>query len=254
VDQWDLARSLAFYKARFADASNFTFVFVGSFTPEAIKPLVETYIASLPATHARETWKDRGIVPPAGIVDKTIEKGIAPKSEVAIVLSGPFEYDDAHLLALRTMTLVLQSRLLDTIRQELGGTYVITATPDAEKFPRPQYSVRIEWTCDPARTASLVQRVFEEIDFVRGTTFSREQMAMMREGLLREYESNSQDNGYILSQISRRYADGDAASIAAGDDMPAQITALTGPAIQRAARTYLNTSNYVKVTRMPETK
>jgi len=254
VDQWNLATALAFYKARFADASNFTFVFVGSFTPEAIKPLVETYIASLPATHARETWKDRGIVPPAGIVDKTIEKGIAPKSEVAIVLSGPFEYDDAHLLALRTMTLVLQSRLLDTIRQELGGTYVITATPDAEKFPRPQYSVRIEWTCDPARTASLVQRVFEEIDFVRGTTFSRDQMAMMREGLLREYESNSQDNGYILSQISRRYADGDAASIAAGDDMPAQITALTGPAIQRAARTYLNTSNYVKVTRMPETK
>ena len=53
VDQWDLAKSLAFYKARFADASNFTFVFVGSFTPETIKPLVETYIASLPATHAR---------------------------------------------------------------------------------------------------------------------------------------------------------------------------------------------------------
>ena len=34
VAQWNLERSLAFYKARFADASNFTFVFVGSFTPE----------------------------------------------------------------------------------------------------------------------------------------------------------------------------------------------------------------------------
>ena len=66
VDQWNLAKSLAFYKARFADASNFTFVFVGSFTPEAIKPLVETYIASLPATHAHETWRDLGIAPPAG--------------------------------------------------------------------------------------------------------------------------------------------------------------------------------------------
>ena len=55
VEQWNLAKSLAFYKARFADASNFTFVFVGSFTPDTIKPLVETYIASLPATHAHET-------------------------------------------------------------------------------------------------------------------------------------------------------------------------------------------------------
>src|SRR5262249_36917458 len=31
IDQWDLQKSLAFYKARFADAGNFTFVFVGSF-------------------------------------------------------------------------------------------------------------------------------------------------------------------------------------------------------------------------------
>src|SRR5207248_387258 len=85
VDQWNLPKSMAFYKARFADASSFTFVFVGSFTLESIKPLVETYIASLPATHAHETWRDVGIALPAGVVNKTIEKGIAPKSEVAIV-------------------------------------------------------------------------------------------------------------------------------------------------------------------------
>src|SRR5439155_11607523 len=116
VDQWDLAKSLAFYKARFADAGNFTFVFVGSFTPSTIRPLVETYLASLPATHAHETWRDLGIMPTPGIVEKTVEKGIAPKSEVAIVFSGPFEYDDSHALALRTMTRVLESRLFDTIR------------------------------------------------------------------------------------------------------------------------------------------
>ena len=48
--KWDLDKSLAFYKARFADAGNFTFVFVGSFTLETIRPLIETYVASLPAT------------------------------------------------------------------------------------------------------------------------------------------------------------------------------------------------------------
>jgi zinc protease len=254
VDQWNLAKSLAFYKARFADASNFTFVFVGSFTPEAIKPLVETYVASLPATHAHETWRDPGIAPPSGIVEKTIEKGIAPKSEVAIVLSGSFEYDDAHRLALRTMNLVLQSRLLDTIRQELGGTYSITVTPDTEKFPRPEYGVRIEWTCDPARTATLVQRVFEEIAFVKDTSLSADQVALIREVLLREFERNSQDNGYLLNQISRRYEDGDAADVAEVDNLPARIAALTGNAIQQAAQTYLDTAHYVKVTLMPATR
>jgi zinc protease len=254
VDQWNLATALAFYKARFADASNFTFVFVGSFTPEAIKPLVETYIASLPATHARETWRDLGIAPSPGVVDTTIEKGIAPKSQVAIVLSGPFEYDDAHRLALRTMALVLQSRLLETIRQELGGTYSITATPDMAKFPRSQYSVRIDWTCDPARTAALVQRVFEEIAFVKATPLSPDQMAMIRGALLREFEANSQDNAYLLDRISRRYEDGDAADVAAVATLPERIGALTADAMQRAARTYLDTGSYVKVALMPESK
>src|SRR5262249_59356515 len=64
VDKWNLAKSLAFYKARFADASRFTFIFVGSFSLDAIKPLVETYVASLPATHTPPTFTPLGITPP----------------------------------------------------------------------------------------------------------------------------------------------------------------------------------------------
>ncbi len=254
VDQWNLAKSLAFYKARFADASNFTFVFVGSFTLDSIKPLVETYIASLPATRAHESWRDLGIAPPSGVIEKTIEKGIAPKSEVEIVFSGPFEYDDSHRLALRAMTLVLQSRLLDTIREELGGTYSITADPDADKFPRPEYSVRIDWTCDPARTSALVQRVFEEIAFIKATPLTPPQMNVIRQILLRDYERSSQDNGYLLNQIARRYEDGEAASVAAVFTLPERIAALTADTIQQAAERYLNTERFVKVTLMPESK
>jgi zinc protease len=254
VDQWNLEKSLAFYKARFADASNFTFVFVGSFTLDAIKPLVESYVASLPATHAHETWRDLGIVPPTGVIEKTIEKGIAPKSDVAIVFSGPFTYDAPHRLALDTMARVLQGRLFDTIRQELGGTYSITAIPTARKTPRPEFRVRIEWTCDPQRTSALVQRVFEEVAFVKTTRLSPEQMIRLREGLVRDYQVNSQENRYALDQIARRYEDGELAAFSDIDDVPGRIAALTSEAIQQAAQTYLDTANYVKVTLMPETK
>jgi zinc protease len=254
VDQWNLAKSMAFYKARFADASNFTFVFVGSFTPETIKPLVETYLASLPATNTHETWRDLGIAPPTGVVEKTVEMGIAPKSEVAIVFSGAFSYDDPHRLAMRALTMVLQSRLFDTIRQELGGTYSIEVTPYMRKFPRPEYNVRIDWTCDPARTAALVQRVFEEIEFVKRTSFSPGQVIRIRDALTRDFEQDSQDNGYLLNEIARRYEEGDAEHVAAAVDRRARIAALTGDAIQDAARTYLDTSNYVKVTMMPQGK
>ena len=236
VEKWDMAKSLAFYKARFADASNFTFVFVGSFTPESIKPLVETYIASLPATRAKETWRDPGIVPPTGVVERTIQKGIAPKSQVALVFSGPFPYDERHLLAFRAMTLTLQSRLFDTIRQELGGTYSIEVSPEARKAPKPEYSVRIDWTSDPAQTASLVQRVFDEIEFVRRTTYQPGQVGRIRDALRREFERNSEDNGYLLNQIARRYADGETADLASIVNLQDRIAALTGEEIQEAAR------------------
>jgi zinc protease len=252
VARWNLERALAFYKARFADASNFTFIFVGSFTPERIKPLVETYIASLPSTRAKETWRDLGVVPPRGIVEKTVEKGIAPKAEVSIVFAGPFEYDDMNSLALQTMVLLLQGRLSDAIRQELGGTYSITASPEVAKFPRPEFRVRIDWTCDPARVESLVQRVFEEIASLKSTLLGPEQMSRVRELLLRELEVNSQDNGYLLAQIGRRYEDGDVANLAV--QQSARIGALSGYAIQLAATRYLDTENYVKVTLKPETK
>jgi zinc protease len=253
VSQWNLDKSLAFYKARFADASNFTFVFVGSFTLDAIKPLVESYVASLPATHAHETVQDHGITPPTGVVEKTVEKGIAPKSEVAIVYSGPFTYDAAHRLALETMTNVLQGRLFDTIRQELGGTYSITASPASRRVPRPEYRVRIEWTCDPQKASSLTDRVFEEVASLKDAPLSGGQMRRLKEGLLRDYETNSQDNGYLLNQIVRRYEEGDPATLVEIENLPERIQALTAETLQQAAQEYLD-GNYIRVTLMPEKK
>ena len=54
VAQMNLDKSLTFYKERYADASDFTFVFVGSFDLPTIKPLVERYLGSLPALTARK--------------------------------------------------------------------------------------------------------------------------------------------------------------------------------------------------------
>ena len=83
---------------------------------------------------------------------------------------------------------------------------------------------------------------------------SPEQMTNLRAALLREFETNSQDNGYLLEEIARRYENGDAAPWAGVVTVPERIAALTATAIQQAARTYLDTDNYVKVTLIPESK
>jgi zinc protease len=252
VAQWNLDKALAFYKARFAHAANFTFVFVGSFTPEAIRPLVETYLASLPAGGGRETWRDLGITAPRGVIEKTVRKGIEPKADVSIVFSGPFTYDDGSRLALRTMVLLLQSRLNEAIREDLGGTYSIAVDGQTAKFPRPEFRVRIDWTCDPARVDGLVQRVFEEIGRVQATRLTEDQMGRVREILVRQVEQDGQENAFFLNQIVRRHEDGEADAVGASP-LPT-IAALDGDAVQRAARLYLDVQNYVKVVRLPEGK
>ena len=80
LDRIDPFKSYDFYKDRFSDASGFTFVFVGNFKPDSIKPLVAKWLGSLPSTGRKETWRDTGVRPPTGIVRRVVKKGAEPKA------------------------------------------------------------------------------------------------------------------------------------------------------------------------------
>ena len=142
VDQMNLDRSMAFYKSRFADASDFTFVFVGSFDVQTMKPLVERYLASLPSLHRVEAAVDRGVHPPPGIVERQVVKGVEPRSQVAIVFSGPFENDQMHRLLIKTMGEMLAGNLHRTLREDLGGTYGVSVESRFSKYPTAEYRRR----------------------------------------------------------------------------------------------------------------
>ena len=96
IPQMDLQKSLAFYRDRFADASDFTFILVGNLDMAVIEPLVTRYLASLPSLNRKESWKDWRVPPPEGVVKRVVEKGVEPKSLTAIVFSGPFKDDPGN--------------------------------------------------------------------------------------------------------------------------------------------------------------
>ncbi|HEU4388392.1 MAG TPA: insulinase family protein [Blastocatellia bacterium] len=252
VDEWNLDKSLAFYKDRFADASDFTFVFVGSFDQATIKPLIERYLGALPSIRRKETWKDVGARPATGVVEKKVEKGIEPKSESAIVFSGPFEWDQTQRVAIRAMSEVLETRLLETIREELGGTYGVSVFPSYQRFPIQQYSITVEFGSAPDRTDNLIKRVFEEIEKLKTAGPSAKQANDEKEALLREFETSSKLNNYLLGQLSLKYQYGeDPAGVWSTPDYYKKIDAAM---IQQAAKRYLDTSRYVKVSLFPEKK
>ena len=48
---------LSFYKQSFANAANFTFFFVGTFTVDGVTPLIEQYLGSLPSRGSPDSRK-----------------------------------------------------------------------------------------------------------------------------------------------------------------------------------------------------
>lgn len=252
VDEWNLDKSLAFYKDRFADASDFTFYFIGNFDEATMKPLVERYLGALPSIKRKETWKDIGVKLPTGVIERRVEKGIEPQSRAAIVFSGPFVFDQEQRVAIRAMSEILQTRLLELIREELGGTYSITAPFSYQRFPKPEYSITIQFGCSPERTDDLIKRVFGEIEKFKAEGPTEKQLADEKEALLREFETNSKQNGYLLNQIQFRFAnDEDPAAIWLVPDFYKKLDAAT---VKEAAKLYLNTQSFVRVTLFPEKK
>ncbi|MGN6394745.1 MAG: M16 family metallopeptidase [Mucilaginibacter sp.] len=162
-----LDKAYSFYKERFADASGFTFTFIGNFDVEVLKPYIEAYLASLPSTNKKETYKNLNIVPPAGQITKTVNKGIGDKATVQMVLSGPYEYNDANNMQIDALEEILQIRLLERLREKDGGTYAPGVRASYKKIPNSRYSFNISFTCAPADVDRLIADALDEINKLR---------------------------------------------------------------------------------------
>jgi zinc protease len=187
-----------------------------------------------------------------GVIRKQVEKGIEPKSETVIVFTGPFQYDQDHRAAIRAMADVLENKLRDVLREDLGGTYSVSVSPNYTKIPREEYSLYIEFGCSPARTDDLIKTVFDQIEQFKSTGPTDKQVADVKETFLRDYETQAKQNSFFLNELSNRYRNGE--DLAPLFNLADYYRRLSPAIIQDAAKTYLNTSNYVNVSLFPEKK
>ncbi|MFC2117005.1 insulinase family protein, partial [Bacteroidota bacterium] len=75
LEEIDPEESYNIYLDRFSDVGDFTFIFVGSLDMDTIRPLVKTYLGSLPSSGRQESWQDVGVNPPEGVILKTVKRG-----------------------------------------------------------------------------------------------------------------------------------------------------------------------------------
>ena len=248
----DIARSYAFFRDRFADASDFTFLFVGNVSPDSLKPLVEKYIATLPAQGRRETWKAVTPTMPKGVIEKTVRKGTEPKATTIMAFTGPFVYTPENRFMLRALTDVFQIKLNETLREQLGGTYSPSVGGNPTRVPHPEYMVRVDFESSPQNVETLTKTVLALIDTLKTRGPSAADVEKVKEQLTRTRETDLKTNAYWAGNIaSRDQAGEDIAGLLEPYDR--MIRGLTPAQVQQAARLYFDTRNYARFVLLPET-
>ena len=252
ADSLDLDKALDVYRDRFADASDFTFVVVGAFQLDSLRSLAERYLANLPASRRTESWRDLGIRPPKGVVEREVRRGIEPKAQTQIVFSGDFPYSRQERFVLRALGDVLDIRLREELREALGGTYGVSVSPSSTKVPRQEYTFSISFGSAPDRVQQLVDAIFAEIDSLARRGALEKDLAKIRENVIRSRETELKENGFWLGQLVGYEQNGEDFS---GFVDPSDLLPLLTPEkIKAAAARYLDPKNYVRVTLLPETK
>lgn len=249
-DKINLDRSIQIYKERFANAGDFTFFFVGAFEEETIRPLLEKYIGSLPGKPAKENFRDLGIRPPTGMVEKTISKGAEQQSLVTMYFISPTAYNPDDAFRLRSLGELMSMKLVEKLREEKGGVYGVNAMGNMNRYPYSYSTFNITFPCAPENADTLSKAAIEELKTIIKTGVNEEDLAKVKEQQRRKLETDLRNNQYWLNSLYDAYYLGN--DPAQTIFRQKQIESLSGKMIQDAAKKYINLSAYIRGILMPD--
>jgi zinc protease len=250
VDSLDIDEALAFYQARFADASNFTFYLVGAFDSDSIKPLVERYLGGLPATHANETWRDFGIRPRGGPGIITANNSSEVKSTLRFIFHGSMHFDQRTNLLLNSVGTILQQRLQQRLRTELHASYSVRVLTAPAQWPSAHYTLDVIFDAAPEQADSLSAAALAVIRTLKTNGPTDQELQELRSLYQRQVQTGVQSNEYwlrMLSDADWNHWPYDKIGVAA---MNERLEVLTPRRVQQAARQFLN-DQYIRVVFRP---
>lgn len=250
LDEMDLETSLRIYRERFGDAGDFTFFFAGSFTLDEIRPLVQRYLGGLPSTGRRETWRDIGLDPPRGVVEKQVYRGLEEKSLSRLVFSGDFEWSYENFFAIHSMAGVLRIKLRDLLREDLGGTYGVDVGISTAHYPEEEYSISVSFGCAPERVDELTEAIFVQIDSLQRFGPDSSYVHKVQQIQRRQHEVRLKENGFWIDALETAYFHGLDPRILLGYEE--MVKSLNVGKMQRAAQRYFDRDNYVRIVLFPE--
>lgn len=245
VDQIDYARTMEMYRERFADGDDFTFMFVGNIDEATALPLFEQYLGALPTKPGVEKFD--------GKINPTIRKGQyanhfertmeLPKSTVFLLYTGKGKYNARNKMIMSMFAQVMDMVYTESVREKEGGTYGVGVSGGINHYPKEEVRLQIAFDTDPERRARMIEVIKQGLDEFIQNGPNPEQLARVKEFMLKKYLENQKENGYWMNQLKEYYWHG----MDATKDYEQMVNSITGKEIQKFVKKLIKQGNCVEV-------
>lgn len=245
LDRVSLDRIMQIYKERFADASDFTAIITGSVSIDTLRPLLCTYLASLPATHKAERPGEGQLSVRPVSERHYFEKAQAtPATTTNIFVTAPMEYTPDNDLRLDVLSQLLRMVYTEKVREEKGGTYGVSVSRDFQRFPQPEALLKINFRTDPAKYGELIPIVYAELENMAKDGPTEENLNKVKEFECKTYGQVEIMNAYWQEMMLTLLRDG----VDIDTGYVARVRALTTADIRDIARRLLSAQRTIEVT------
>lgn len=237
------------YKARFANAADFTFVFVGDIDLTKMETLVNRYIASLPANETKETRQALDEYKMQGEYEIHMQKGAEPKATVIMSLFGDAMWTAQNQLLTSALRSALETTLRNRLREELAGVYSVRVNASLSRWPYQNYALNVSFTCDPERIEELhheVQSIFKK--FSRGD-IDPQLLDNYKKQTITAREKSLKENDFWLNYMLLHYTPFTPLPI---EQFVPLVNSLNMELLKKTAKQYLITDNTLFATLKPE--
>jgi zinc protease len=202
VQQLDMEAMARFYRERFGNAADFTYFIVGAFSVDAITPMLEKWMATLPSSGKKASnFRDMGVRFPATDVSEEVRKGREPRGQTVISFFADTKLDEYEMHRARAAASLLGIRLRDILREELGGTYGVSVSYD-NSLPLPGYGAMVvQFGSDPANIEKLTGEVMKEVERLKTSGPSLDDVKRVQELERRDLETAMKQNTFWMGSL-----------------------------------------------------
>ncbi len=246
----ELERAMTIFAERFGSAKGLTFILVGSFDVEKIKPLLTAYLANLPVTDVVSNYRDLGVRPVTGVVKKEVRVGHAEKSRVSLTFTGVTAYSGEESLRFEAMLDVLNLRITDILREKMSLIYSGNASGSIAREPYEHYRIAINLPCGPENTGKVITAMLGEIEKLKTQGPSQQELNKVKQNWFKEHKIDLRSNKYWLDDLQDSVLYG--TDLAESLSFEARINAMTADDIQGSAERYFKLKNYMQAVMLPE--